>query len=85
LPDLLHKKARYDRLMASSHDFAQANFYARYLLKKGRHGQPWERRGTIYQQQTAFVTNLIVACARPFTNGKAWSSFPEKLVHFDST
>jgi hypothetical protein len=70
--------------MASSHDFAQANFYARYPLKKGWHGQPWERRGTFYQRQTAFVTNLVIAFARSFTKGRGWPSFPEKLVHFDS-
>lgn len=77
-----NKKRQFERLCASQYDFAQANFCARYLLKKGWHSMPWERRGTIYAQQTAFVTNLIVAYARPFTASKGWPAFPSKLTKF---
>ena len=70
--------------MASTYDFSQANFCARYLLKKGWHGQPWERRGTIYQQQTAFVTNLVIAYGRPFVKSEGWPGFPWRLTNFDS-
>lgn len=76
------KKAEFSRLFASKHDFSQAIFCAHHLLKKGWHNKPWERRGTIYAQQTAFVTNLIVAYARPFTKGNGWGFFPRKLVKF---
>ena len=79
-----HKKRQFDRLFASSHDFAQANFCARYLLKKGWHSKPWERRGTIYQQQTAFVTNTVIAYARPFVGSEGWPGFPWRLTNFDA-
>ena len=79
---LAQKKKQFDRLCASANDFRQANFCARYLLKKGWHSHPWERRGTIYAQQTAFVTNLIIAYARPFVLSKGWPAFPFKLTNF---
>jgi len=84
MPEISHKKRQFDRLFASTYDFAQANFCARYLLKKGWHSNPWKRRGTIYQQQTAFVTNLIIAYARPFVGSKGWPAFPSKLTRFDT-
>ena len=74
----------YEQLFSSAYDFKQANFCACYLLKKRWHAFPWERRGTVYQQQTAFVTNLVIAYARPFTKSKGWSGFPERLCRFDS-
>lgn len=83
MKDVTHTRKQFERLFASAHDFAQANFCARHLLKKGWHSMPGERRGTIYAQQTAFVTNLVVAYARPFTESKGWPAFPSKLVTFD--
>jgi hypothetical protein len=83
--ELTYKQKQFERLFASRYDFAQANFCACYLLKKGWHSRPWERRGTIYQQQTAFVTNLIIAYARPFTSSKGWPAFPLKLVDFNKS
>ncbi len=79
-----HKKRQFERLSASLYDFSQANFCACYLLKKGWHAKEWERRGTIYQQQTAFVTNLVIAYARPFTASNGWPGFPSKLANFDA-
>jgi hypothetical protein len=77
------KKKQFERLFASTYDFSQANFCARFLLKKGWHSKPWERRGTVYAQQTAFVTNLIIAYARPFTKSRGWPDFPLRLIKFD--
>lgn len=76
-------KRQFERLFASLYDFGQANFCARYLLTKGWH-RKWERQGTIYAQQTAFVTNLVVAYARPFVKSQGWPTFPEKLTNFDA-
>jgi len=85
MQEISHKKRQFERLFASKYDFAQANFCARYLLlKKGWHFRPWERRGTIYAKQTAFVTNLIIAYARPFVASKGWPAFPTKLINFDA-
>lgn len=74
----------YERLYVSAQDFASAKSYALHLLKKGWHSAPYQRRGTIYMQQSAFTTALIVSYARPFTKGKGWPMFPEKLVQFNA-
>ncbi|MCW2282712.1 hypothetical protein M2323_000473 [Rhodoblastus acidophilus] len=84
MQEIVQKKKQYERLFAATYDFAQARFCARYLLKKKWHSRPWERRGSIYQQQTAFVTNLIIAYARPFTKSKGWPGFPLRLVNFSA-
>jgi hypothetical protein len=84
MPEISQKKRQFERLFASTYDFAQANFCAHYLLKKGWHSKPWERRGTIYMQQTAFVTSLVIAYTRPFVGSKGWPAFPSKLTEFDA-
>jgi hypothetical protein len=81
---LAHRQKLFERLQASINDFAQAKFCVRYLLKKKWHYGPWERRMSIYEQQTAFVTALIVAYARPFTRSKGWPNFPKRLVPYDT-
>jgi hypothetical protein len=53
------------------------------LLKKGWHHQPWERRGTIYQQQLVFTSALVIAYARPFTRANGWPRFPAELMAFN--
>lgn len=77
-----NKKKQFERIFASRYDFSQASFCAHTLLKKRWHVYPWERRGSIYAQQTAFVTSLIVSYARPFTKSRGWSLFPVKLAGF---
>ncbi len=83
MKDTTQTEKQFECLSASAHDFAQAKFCARHLLKNGWHSMPWERRGAIYSQQTAFVTNLIVAYARPFVQSKGWPAFPSRLKRFD--
>lgn len=61
-------KRRYSRLYISAMDLDTAAYCLKMVIKKGWHNQPWERRGTFYQQQTAFTTTLIVAYARPFNS-----------------
>ena len=78
------KKALYARLFVSAQDFSYARSYALHLLKKGWHSAPYERRGTVYMQQAAFTTALIVSYARPFTKGIGWPRFPESLVQYDA-
>jgi hypothetical protein len=73
----------YNRLYVSRSDIDFARYCAGVLLKKGWHVQPWEKRGTIYQQQTAFTSALVTAYARPFTKSKGWPSFPEELIPYD--
>jgi hypothetical protein len=81
----------YSKLYVSSSDIRFARYCASVLLKKGWHAQPWERRGTIYQQQAVFTTALVTAYARPFTSSKGWPklpsnnliaySVPEQILH----
>jgi hypothetical protein len=61
-------KRRYSRLYISGMDFDTAAYCLNMVIKKGWHHKPWERRGTVYQQQTVFTTTLIVAYARPFNS-----------------
>jgi hypothetical protein len=70
----------YSKLYVSSSDIAFARYCVRVILKKGWHTQPWERRGTIYQQQAAFTTAFITAYARPFTKSHGWPSLPKELT-----
>src|SRR5438445_12970197 len=78
------KKALYARLYFSAQDFWYAKSYALHLIKKGWHSAPYERRGTIYMQQSAFTTSLIVSYARPFTRSNGWPKFPERFVQYDA-
>lgn len=75
--------ALYSRLHVSELDLGFAGYCLRVLLKNGWHHKPWERRGTIYLQQSAFTSALVTAYARPFTTSKGWPPFPLELMNFD--
>lgn len=70
----------YSKLYVSRRDIAFSQYCAGVLLKKGWHAQPWERRGTIYNQQAAFTSALITAYARPFTRSRGWPTIPPDLI-----
>lgn len=80
----------YERLYSARMDLGQAMKFADFLLKKGWHFAPYERRGTIYCQQAAFVTAFIIAYGRAFTEARGRPSLrslrnaltePEKRFH----
>jgi hypothetical protein len=71
----------YSKLHVSTMDIGFARYCASVLLKKGWHVQPWERRGTIYQQQAAFTSALVTSYARPFTSSHGWPKIPEELIN----
>lgn len=73
----------YGRLLVSHDDIAFAQYCAGVLLKKGWHNQPWERRGTAYEQQAAYTTALVTAYGRPFTRSKGWPALPESLITYN--
>ncbi|MCH9052742.1 MAG: hypothetical protein IIA72_16995 [Proteobacteria bacterium] len=75
-------KELYSRLFVSCSDIHFARQCARHILKKGWHCDPWERRGTIYFQQSVYTTALIVSYARPFTKSAGWPSFPTRLLQY---
>jgi len=73
----------YSRLHVSSLDLDFAQYCAGVILRKGWHYQPWEKRGTIYLQQSAFMSALVVAYTRPFKKSRHWPNFPPDLREFD--
>jgi len=77
-----HDHALFGKLEVSQSDIGTAQLCARYLLKKGWHDPPYFRRGSIYIQQIAFTTTMIVAYCRPFVVGKGNIKFPKRLLQF---
>lgn len=73
----------YSRLYVSGLDFASAGYCLGVLMKKGWHYLPWEKRGSIYEQQSAFTSAFVVAYARPFNTSYGWPKFPVELIHFE--
>lgn len=74
----------YSRLHVSSLDLGFVQYCVGVILKKGWHYRPWEKRGTIYQQQSAFMSAIVTAYARPFTKSFGWPKFPPELKEFNS-
>jgi hypothetical protein len=55
-----------------------------FLKKKGWHHRPWDRRGSIYFQQSASTTALVVAYARVFKKSRGMTNFPERLLGYSA-
>jgi hypothetical protein len=72
----------YNRLYVSQVDLSSATYCLDVIMKKGWHFAPWEKRGSIYEQQTAFTTSFIVAYSRPFNTSRGWPKFPPRLMPF---
>ena len=72
----------YSRLYVSRMDLEAAGLSLSMLIKKGWHAKPWQRRGSVYAQQSAYVTAFVVAYARPFTQSHGWPKFPSELMLF---
>lgn len=78
---LTHQAGRqYSKLFVSCRDIRFARSCAFFILKKGWHSKPWERRGTIYFQQSVYTSALITAYGRVFTRSAGWPDFPSKLL-----
>jgi hypothetical protein len=75
----------YQALYVAAYDLGAVRSYARYILKKGWHGWPVLRRGSVRVQQGAFTEALIVAYGRlwspPVLNGFAWSDAEDVALH----
>lgn len=74
------QKSLFGRLYISLMDIEFARYCAEFLLKKKWHHQPWGKKQSIYHQQSAFTTALVVAYSRPFTKSKGWPDFPTRLL-----
>ena len=74
----------YERLSISLIDLGFASDFAKRLLKKGLHHGPWDRRETVYNEQVAFTSALVMFYTRPFTHSDGWPDFPKRLLQYDS-
>jgi hypothetical protein len=74
---------KYRRLWASKNDLEMAQACAAYLLKKGWFEPVWTRRRSIYFQQQAFTTSLVVAYARAFLDPKGWEQYLLEQLPYD--
>ncbi|MEJ2621750.1 MAG: hypothetical protein P8163_16280 [Candidatus Thiodiazotropha sp.] len=79
----IRDRALFDRLYVAQEDLRQAMSFASMILKKGWHFQPWEKRQTIYIQQSAYTTALVVAYSRPFTESRGWPKLPMRLMKYN--
>ena len=75
----------YKRLYISKEDLGMADQFAAFILKKGWHHDPWQRRGTIYLHQSAFTSSLVVFYSRPFTRSNGLPDFPKRLLKYNET
>jgi hypothetical protein len=73
----------YRRLYVAGLDVGEAQQHARHLLKKGWHHEPWDARWSVYMQQIAFTTALIVGYGRAFTRSKGWPDIPDRLIPYN--
>lgn len=81
LPLSERDKRLYTKLYASARDIGFARACAEHIRKKAWYGRPWSR-GTIYFQQSAYVTSLVVSYARPFATGRNGYAFPARLIPY---
>ena len=63
---------RYQRLWTSQQDLLGAKSYAAFIAKKNWYEPDWTRKRSIYYQQHAFTTALIVTYARAFIDPRGW-------------
>ena len=76
-------KRLYMKLYTSRSDIDFARDCAKHILKKGWFREPWSR-GTIYFQQSVYVTSLAVSYSRPFAIGRNGHAFPNRLIPYTS-
>lgn len=78
------QKRLYTRLYVTRADFGYVSSCAHFLLRKGWHHKPWERRGSIYFQQSAYTTAMVTAYGRPFTSYKDWEKYLLDLLDYST-
>ncbi|MER9147056.1 hypothetical protein NKI30_00215 [Mesorhizobium opportunistum] len=76
------EKGLFDKLTVSCMDIGFAKQCAEFLLKKGWHSQEWQRRGSVYFQQSVYTTSLIVSYTRPFTKTRGLPAIPADWLDF---
>ena len=74
----------YQRLTVWREDLRDATYFAGFLLKKGWHFDPWDKkiRWPTYMQQAAFTTALVAAYCRPFVETRNGAVLSMKLAPY---
>jgi hypothetical protein len=77
----------YQRLTVWNEDFRHANYFASFLLKKGWHFDPWDKkiRWSTYMQQAAFTSALVAAYCRPFVETRNGAVLSMKLAPYNDS
>jgi hypothetical protein len=75
----------YTRLYMSLEDFRSALFFLLFIIEKRWHGDPWEKKGSTYVQQSAFTSATIMFYSRAFTESRGFPKFPDRLIHYDES
>lgn len=75
---------RQTRLYAWANDMVYAGACARHIGKKEWFRFPWSR-GKIYFHQSAYITSLVVAYARPFTASRSKPIFRLRDLGYSDT
>jgi hypothetical protein len=83
-PKLKNLLETYQLLHVAQQDLSQSAFFADHLLNKGWHFEPWEVAWQTYLHQGAYMTAMVIAYSRPFTESRGFSKFPNKLLQLDS-
>ncbi len=73
----------YQILHVAQLDLSQAAFFADHLITQGWHFETWETNWRTYLHQSAYVTAMVVAYSRPFTESRGWPKFPTRLLQLD--
>ncbi|MBM9615293.1 hypothetical protein JWJ90_13495 [Desulfobulbus rhabdoformis] len=87
VPNITQSEQRlYQRLIVWRQDFRDANYFANFLLRKGWHFDPWDKkiRWTTYMQQAAYTTALITSYCRPFIATRSGAILPRNLRPYDA-
>ncbi len=70
----------YQLLYVAHLDLRQAAFFADHIASKKMHMEPWEGSWKTYLHQCAYMTAMVIAYARPFTESRGWPKFPQRLL-----
>lgn len=69
----------YGRLDVARRDLYDCMAYGDFIIKKGWNAKPWSR-GSVYLQQTAFVTAMVVSYGRAFTRSDGFGYLPKSMM-----
>jgi hypothetical protein len=80
------ERSFYERLIVFEEDFRHADYFASFLLKKGWHFDPWEKkiRWSTYMQQAAFTSALVTAYCRPFAQSRGKPALSVKMARYNT-